>query len=61
MDATRLEQIARELPELLDRQVEAILGRNFRDFTENERTAYEERKRRILHLRTQLRKLGQAQ
>jgi len=57
MDASMFERIARELPDLLDQQVEAIVGRNFNDLTEEERTAYEERRRKILELRAELEKL----
>jgi hypothetical protein len=60
MDPTRFEQIAKELPELLDRQVEAILGRNFNDLTKEERAAYEDRRRRILVLRSELEELRKA-
>jgi len=60
MDATRFEQIARELPDLLDQQVEAILGRNFNDLTKEERAAYEDRRRRILVLRSELEELRKA-
>ena len=60
MDAARFEQIAKELPELLDRQVEAILGRNFNDLTREERAAYEDRRRRILELRSELEELRKA-
>jgi len=53
MNATRLEQIARDLP---DWQVEASQGRNFEDRSENERTAYEGRQRWVLDLRAQPKK-----
>ncbi len=36
MDATRFGQIAKELPKLLDRQVQAILGRKFNDLTKED-------------------------
>jgi hypothetical protein len=51
------ERIARELPDLLDQQVEAIVGRTFNELTSEERTAYEERRRKILELRAELEKL----
>ena len=58
--AKRVEQIACELPRLLDQQVEAILGRSFSDLTKKEKTAYENRRRRILELRSELEALRKA-
>ncbi|MFZ1917513.1 MAG: hypothetical protein WAU58_08070 [Terriglobales bacterium] len=60
MDATRFGQIAKELPKLLDRQVQAILGRKFNDLTKEERAAYEGRRRTILVLRAELEELRKA-
>ena len=48
MGSTEFEQIARELLDLLDQQVAAIVGRNFNDLTTDEVNAYQCRKRRIL-------------
>jgi hypothetical protein len=56
MDTAGLDAIARELCELLQRQVESVVGRKFNDFTEEELQAYERRKRRILELRSELNK-----
>ncbi len=54
MGSTEFEQIARELLDLLDQQVAAILGRNFNDLTKEEVDAYQCRRRRILELRSAL-------
>ena len=54
MDRTEFEQIARELLDLLDQQVAAIVGRNFNDLTKDEKDAYQCRRRRILELRSAL-------
>src|ERR1035441_3194605 len=48
MDAAGLDAIARELCDLLQQQVESVVGRKFNDFTEEELEAYQRRKRRIL-------------
>jgi hypothetical protein len=56
MDATRFELNAREVLHLLDRQVAAIVGRRFVDFTQVEASTYKTRKRRILKLRSALSK-----
>jgi len=57
MDDTPLERIARELLDLLNQQVAAIVGRKFDDLSEEERQAYEKRKKRILELRSEIEKL----
>jgi hypothetical protein len=54
MDAAGLDAIARELCELLQQQVESVVGRKFNDFTEEELDTYQTRKRRILELRFEL-------
>jgi hypothetical protein len=54
MDTAGLDAIARELCELLQQQVESVVGRKFSDFTEEELETYERRKRRILELRSEL-------
>ena len=54
MTATEFERIARELPELLNRQLRALTGRKLSDFTGEERIAYEQRKQEIQRLRAQL-------
>ncbi|MGA7400282.1 MAG: hypothetical protein WBW38_09685 [Candidatus Sulfotelmatobacter sp.] len=54
MDTARLDAIALELCELLQEQMEAIVGRKFNDFTKEELQAYERRKHQILELRSEL-------
>jgi len=58
MDTAGLDAIARELCELLQQQVESVVGRKFNDFTEEELEAYGRRKRRILELRSELDKFA---
>jgi hypothetical protein len=57
MDGTRLAQITQELPDLLDEQMDALSGRNLKLLSNDERAAYERRKRRILQLRSELERL----
>jgi hypothetical protein len=58
MSPREIDQIALELCDLLQQQLDAILGRKLADFTPEELEAYEKRKARIavlrrkLHLRT---------
>lgn len=54
MDPAGLDEVARELCELLQQQIEAVVGRKFNDFTDEELAAYEKRKRRIAELRSTL-------
>ncbi|MGA9642744.1 MAG: hypothetical protein WBQ72_15215 [Terriglobales bacterium] len=54
MDATRFEQISRELLDLLDQQVVTIVGRSFNELTAEEVQAYQSRSRRIIELRSAL-------
>ncbi len=54
MVPTEFERIARELLDLLDQQVAAIVDRNFNDLTKDEVDAYQSRRRRILELRSAL-------
>ena len=54
METAGLDTISGELCELLQQQMEAVLGRKFGDFTEEELEAYRKRKRRILELRSAL-------
>ncbi|MGB2605180.1 MAG: hypothetical protein WBC78_16400 [Candidatus Sulfotelmatobacter sp.] len=56
MDTAGLDAIARELCELLQQQVESVVGRKFNDFTEEELEGYQRRKQRILELRSELNK-----
>jgi hypothetical protein len=54
MDAGGLREIADELIRLLQQQVDAIAGRRFNDLSDEELSAYEHRRSRILVLRTEL-------
>ena len=45
MEAVRFEQIAREIIQLLDEQMEPLVGQKSRRFTSRERAAYDQRKR----------------
>jgi len=56
MDTAGLDAIARELCELLQQQVESVVGRKFNDFTNGELDAYQRQKQRILELRSELNK-----
>ncbi len=60
MEIAGLDAIARELCELLQQQVESVVGRKFNDFTEEELEAYQARKRRIFELRSELDKFVRA-
>ncbi|HUB01087.1 MAG TPA: hypothetical protein VL983_00300 [Terriglobales bacterium] len=60
MDATRLAEIAQQLPDLLDEQMKALVGRNLALLSRSERSAYEQRKGRILQLRRELERLRKA-
>lgn len=54
MGPTRFEEVARELLDLLDQQVATIVGRNFNDLSQDEAEAYQNRRSRILELRSAL-------
>jgi hypothetical protein len=58
MDATGLEEIARELCDLLDQQMKAISGRGLEDLTDEELANYERRRTRIAALRSELAKFA---
>jgi hypothetical protein len=60
MAATRFEEIARELPELLSQQMQALVGRSFNLLTNGEKAAYEARRQKIRELRSELDKLRKA-
>jgi hypothetical protein len=60
MAATRFEEIARELPELLSQQMQVLVGRNFNDLSNDEKIAYEARRQKILELRSELDQLRKA-
>jgi len=53
-DAARFAQIARQLPDLLDEKIKALAGRTLVSFSNRERAAYDERKRKIFQLRREL-------
>jgi hypothetical protein len=57
MDVTRFEPTAREVLHLLDQQVAALAGRNFKEFSRKEANSYLARKRKILKLRSSLSRL----
>jgi len=57
MDRAAFDRVARELLDLLDQQVAAIVGRDFNDLSKEELEAYRARKGRILELRSVLTKL----
>jgi hypothetical protein len=54
MDAGGVAEIADELIRLLQQQVDAIAGRKFSDLSDEELSAYQNRKDRILVLRREL-------
>lgn len=54
MDRTAFDHVTRELLDLLDQQVAAIVGRNFNDLSKEELEAYRGRRNRILELRSVL-------
>jgi hypothetical protein len=56
MGTQELDRILRELCDLLQCQIEALVGREFNDFTEMELDAYLHRKRRILELLAEMEK-----
>jgi hypothetical protein len=58
MDPIGLEEIAYELCQLLQDQVELVTHRKFNDLTEDELATYEKRKARILVLRSKLAELA---
>jgi hypothetical protein len=60
MDVTRLTQLARELPDLLEEQMQALAGRTLDLLSNSERAAYHERKEKILELRMELEGLREA-
>jgi len=56
MNPTGLDELARELCDLLQRQIDVVVGRKFNDFKNHELAAYEKRKQRIATLRAELQK-----
>jgi hypothetical protein len=58
MDPSGIAQIALELCDLLQLQLDSIMGRKLTDFTAEEVNAYQQRKSRIVGLRSELRRLA---
>jgi len=54
MDPSGIAQIALELCDLLQLQLDSIMGRKLTDFTPHELEAYQKRKSRIAKLRSEL-------
>ena len=54
MDPTDVAHIALELCDLLQLQLDSIMGRKLTDFTPDELDAYQKRKSRIAELRSEL-------
>jgi hypothetical protein len=57
MDPSGIAQIAPEVCDLLQLQLDSIMGRKLTDFTPEELDIYEKRKSRIAELRSELRQL----
>jgi len=53
-------QIAQELPDLLDQQMNILTSRGLDSLSNSERIAYDERRARILQLRAELERLRKA-
>jgi hypothetical protein len=60
MDSARLAQIARELPDLLDEQMNVLIGQSLDSLSNSERIAFDKRKGRILQLCAELERLRKA-
>jgi hypothetical protein len=60
MDPSGIAPISLELCDLLQLQLDSIMGRKLTDFTPEELDAYERRKSRIAELRSELRQLASA-
>jgi hypothetical protein len=58
MDPSDVAHIALELCDLLQLQLDPIMGRKLKDFTPDELDAYQKRKSRIAELRSGLRRLA---
>ena len=58
MDPNRIAPIALELCDLLQLQLDSIMGRKLTDFTPDELDAYQKRKSRIAELRSELHRLA---
>ncbi len=60
MDPTGITQIAFELCDLLQLQLDSIMGRKLTDFTPDQLNAYQKRKSRIAELRSKLQRIASA-
>ncbi len=58
MDPTGITQIALELCDLLQLQLDSIMGRKLTDFTPDQLNAYQKRKSRIAELRSKLQRIA---
>jgi hypothetical protein len=58
MDPTDVAHIALELCDLLQLQLDSIMGRKLTDFTPDELDAYQKRKSRIAELQSELHRLA---
>ncbi|MGA7558624.1 MAG: hypothetical protein WCF61_09060 [Terriglobales bacterium] len=58
MDPTDVAHIALELCDLLQLQLDSIMGRKLTDFTPDELDAYQKRKSRIAELHSELRRIA---
>lgn len=58
MDPSGIAQIALELCDLLQLQLDSIMGRKLTDFTPDELDGYQKRKSRIAQLRSELHRLA---
>lgn len=58
MDSTSTAQMALELCDLLQLQLDSVTGRKFSDFTPEELDEYQKRKSRIAKLRSELHQLA---
>jgi len=60
MDPSGIAQIAFELCDLLQLQLDSIMGRKLTDFTPDQLDAYQKRKSRIAELRSKLQRIANA-
>lgn len=58
MDPAQIARLALELCDLLQLQLDSLMGRKFSDFTPEELAAYQKRKSRIAELRAELRRIA---
>lgn len=60
MDSTRVASIALELCDLLQLQLDSIMGRKLPELAPEELKIYQERKARIAELRSELQQIGRS-